>query len=134
METHANAIQTMIDNNYINVLGGGLTEFFNEYNKYPLSHFILIMLLSLIAFSILSFANPIIAGFLIIFECLFYFAVACGLFIDDLFWGIKAISPKFLSNFQFFQLQLPQVGESMIVPVVAPLASVIFTYFRYSSL
>ena len=54
METHANAIQTMIDNNYINVLGGGLTEFFNEYNKYPLSHFILIMLLSLIAFSIKS--------------------------------------------------------------------------------
>ena len=129
METHANAIQTMIDNNYIKVLGDGLTEFFNEYNKYPLSHFILITLLSLIAFFILSFANPIIAGFLIVLECLIYFAIACGLFIGDLLWGLKAISPKFLSQFQFFQLQLPQIGESIIIPVVAPLASVIFTYF-----
>ncbi|MEC9475278.1 MAG: CHASE2 domain-containing protein, partial [Candidatus Neomarinimicrobiota bacterium] len=42
METHANAIQTMIDDNYINVLGGGLTEFFNEYNQYPFSHLMLI--------------------------------------------------------------------------------------------
>ena len=129
METHANAIQTMIDNNYINVLGGGLTEFFNEYNKYPFSHFILIALLGLIAFFILSFANPIIAGFLIVFECLLYFAIACGLFISDLFWGIKVVSPKFLSNLQFFQLQLPEVGESMIIPVVGPLTSVINTYF-----
>ena len=129
METHANAIQTMIDNNYIKVLGGGLTEFFNEYNKYPFSHFILITLLSLIAFFILSFANPIIAGFLIVLECLIYFVIACGLFIGDLLWGLKAISPKFLSQFQFFQLQLPQIGESIIIPVVAPLASVIFTYF-----
>ena len=129
METHANAIQTMIDSNYIKVLGGGLTEFFNEYNRYPYSHFILIALLSLIAFSILSFANPVIAGFLIIFECLIYFAFACGLFIGDLLWGIKAISPKFLSDFQFFQLGLPQIGESIIIPVVAPLASVVVTYF-----
>ena len=129
METHANAIQTMIDSNYIKVLGGGLTEFFNEYNRYPYSHFILISLLSLIAFSILSFANPVIAGFLIIFECLIYFAFACGLFIGDLLWGIKAISPKFLSDFQFFQLGLPQIGESIIIPVVAPLASVVVTYF-----
>ena len=129
METHANAIQTMIDGNYIKVLGGGLTEFFNEYNRYPYSHFILIALLSLIAFSILSFANPVIAGFLIIFECLIYFAFACGLFIGDLLWGIKAISPKFLSDFQFFQLGLPQIGESTIIPVIAPLASVVVTYF-----
>ena len=49
METHANAIQTMIDDNYINVMGGGLTEFFNEFNKYPLSHLLLIALLSFIA-------------------------------------------------------------------------------------
>ena len=28
-----------------------------------------------------------------------------------------------------YQLQLPQIGESIIIPVVAPLASVIVTYF-----
>ena len=129
METHANAIQTMIDGNYINVLGGGLTEFFNEYNKYPFSHLMLIGLLSLIALAILSFVNPVAAGFLIILECLVYFAVACGLFIGDIFWGIKAILPNFMISSLSLQHQLPQIGESFIIPIVAPLASVVVTYF-----
>ena len=129
METHANAIQTMIDENYINVLGGGLTEFFNEYNKYPFSHLMLIGLLSLIALAILTFVNPVAAGFLIILECLVYFAVACGLFVGDIFWGIKAILPNFMISSLSLQRQLPQIGESFIIPIVAPLASVVVTYF-----
>ena len=129
METHANAIQTMIDDNYINVLGGGLTEFFNEYNQYPFSHLMLIMLLSLIALAILSFVNPVVAGFLIILECLVYFAVACGLFAGDIFWGIKTILPNFMISNLSLHYQLPQIGESYIIPIVAPLSSVIVTYF-----
>ncbi len=129
METHANAIQTMIDDNYINVLGGGLTEFFNEYNQYPFSHLMLIMLLSLIALAILSFVNPIVAGFLIILECLVYFAVACGLFAGDIFWGIKTILPNFMISNLSLHYQLPQIGESYIIPIVAPLSSVMVTYF-----
>ena len=129
METHANAIQTMIDDNYINVLGGGLTEFFNEYNQYPFSHLMLITLLSLIALAILSFVNPVAAGFLIILECLVYFAVACGLFAGDIFWGIKTILPNFMISNLSLHYQLPQIGESYIIPIVAPLSSVIVTYF-----
>ncbi|MEC9006643.1 MAG: adenylate/guanylate cyclase domain-containing protein [Candidatus Neomarinimicrobiota bacterium] len=129
METHANAIQTMIDDNYINVLGGGLTEFFNEYNQYPFSHLMLITLLSLIALAILSFVNPVVAGFLIILECLVYFAVACGLFAGDIFWGIKTILPNFMISNLSLHYQLPQIGESYIIPIVAPLSSVIATYF-----
>ena len=129
METHANAIQTMIDDNYINVLGGGLTEFFNEYNQYPFSHLMLITLLSLIALAILSFVNPVVAGFLIILECLVYFAVACGLFAGDIFWGIKTILPNFMISNLSLHYQLPQIGESYIIPIVAPLSSVIVTYF-----
>ena len=129
METHANAIQTMIDDNYINVLGGGLTEFFNEYNQYPFSHLMLITLLSLIALAILSFVNPVVAGFLIILECLVYFAVACGLFAGDIFWGIKTILPNFMISNLSLHYQLPQIGESYIIPIVAPLSSVMVTYF-----
>ena len=129
METHANAIQTMIDDNYINVLGGGLTEFFNEYNQYPFSHLMLITLLSLIALAILSFVNPVVAGFLIILECLVYFAVACGLFAGDIFWGIKTILPNFINSNLSLHYQLPQIGESYIIPIVAPLSSVMVTYF-----
>ena len=129
METHANAIQTMIDDNYINVLGGGLTEFINEYNQYPFSHLMLIALLSLIALLILSFVNPVAAGFLIILECFVYFSVACGVFAGDIFWGIKAILPNFMFSSLSLHYQLPQIGESYIIPIVAPLSSVVVTYF-----
>ncbi len=122
METHANAIQTMIDDNYINVMGGGLTEFFNEFNKYPLSHLLLIALLSFIALMILQFVNPVIAGFLIIFVCTIYFAIGCGLFVGDIFWGIKSFAPS------IFKINLPKVGESYIIPIVPPLVSVGVTY------
>ena len=122
METHANAIQTMIDDNYINVMGGGLTEFFNEFNKYPLSHLLLIALLSFIALMILQFVNPVIAGFLIIFVCMIYFAIGCGLFVGDIFWGIKSFAPS------IFKINLPKVGESYIIPIVPPLVSVGVTY------
>ena len=122
METHANAIQTMIDDNYINVMGGGLTEFLNEFNKYPLSHLLLIALLSLIALMILQFVNPVIAGFLIIFVCTIYFAIGCGLFVGDIFWGIKSFAPS------IFKINLPKVGESYIIPIVPPLVSVGVTY------
>ena len=122
METHANAIQTMIDDNYINVMGGGLTEFFNEFNKYPLSHLLLIALLSFIALMILQFVNPVVAGFLIIFVCTIYFAIGCGLFVGDIFWGIKSFAPS------IFKINLPKVGESYIIPIVPPLVSVGVTY------
>ena len=87
METHGNAIQTLLDNNYVNVLGGQLTELIYGY---PFSHTLLITLLSLIAFFILSYLNPVSAGILIILEGIIYFAVACGLFVDDMFWFIKS--------------------------------------------
>ena len=89
----------------------------------------LIALLSLIALLILSFVNPVAAGFLIILECLVYFAIACGMFVGDIFWGIKAILPDFINSNQSIQSQLPQIGDSYIIPIVAPLSSVAITYF-----
>ena len=70
METHGNAIQTLLDNNYIQVLGGQLTELIYGY---PLSHTLLIALLSVVAFLILSFLflNFVISPFSwhIVFNC-----------------------------------------------------------------
>ena len=76
METHGNAIQTLLDDNYINVAGGQLTDYFNQnqsYNKFPLNHILFIASLSLIAFTLLSFLNPITAGLLIILEAIIYY-------------------------------------------------------------
>ena len=41
METHGNAIQTLLDENYISVSGGQLTDYFNQnqaYNIFPVSY------------------------------------------------------------------------------------------------
>ena len=131
METHGNAIQTLLDNNYVNVLGGQLTELIYGY---PFSHTLLITLLSLIAFFILSYLNPVSAGILIILEGIIYFAVACGLFVDDMFWFIKSnlisILPEstVLNNPKLFSTMLPGIGESYIIPIVAPIVSLVVTY------
>lgn len=131
METHGNAIQTLIDNNYIQVLGGQLTELIYGF---PISHALMIGLMSLIAFLILSYLNPVTAGILIILEGIIYFAVACGLFVDDLFWFIKhnlsQILPKatVLNNPDIFNTGLPEIGDSFVIPIVAPLVGLLVTY------
>jgi hypothetical protein len=88
METHANAIQTIIHANYLNVFGSRLTKLLYDFQW---SHFLLILLLSLIAFLILDMVNPIIAGGLIILQIIIYYGVVCGLFVDDLSWFFKKI-------------------------------------------
>ena len=131
METHGNAIQTLLDSNYIEVLGGQLTELIYGY---PISHSLLIALLSLIAFMILSYFNPIVAGILIILEGIIYFAIACGLFVDDLFWPIKSVLGSILPNStiannpELFNSPLPEIGESLVIPIVAPIVSLAITY------
>ena len=131
METHANAIQTLLDENYVNVMGGQLTELIYGY---PLSHTILIAFLSLIAFFILSYLNPVTAGILIILEGFIYYAIVCGVFVNDLFWFIKStlasIFPEKLmsNNPNLFNTSLPDIGESYVIPLVAPLAGLLVTY------
>ncbi|HIA85058.1 MAG TPA: CHASE2 domain-containing protein, partial [Candidatus Marinimicrobia bacterium] len=137
METHGNAIQTLLDNNYIEVLGGQLTELIYDYPyslRTLLSHSLLIALMSFIAFLILSFLNPVYAGILIIAEGIIYFAVACGLFVDDLFWFVKNTLASILpvstvaENPQLFQSSLPKIGKSYIIPIVGPIISLVVTY------
>ena len=131
METHGNAIQTLMDNNYIQVLGGQLTELIYGY---PLSHTLLIALLSVVAFLILSFFNPVIAGILIILEGIIYFGIACGLFVDDLFWMIKSSMASIFPNAtvadypEYFATALPGIGQSLVIPIVAPIVSLVVTY------
>ncbi|NOZ73943.1 MAG: adenylate/guanylate cyclase domain-containing protein [FCB group bacterium] len=131
METHANAIQTILDRNWIRVFGGRVTDLFYEY---PMSHSYLIALLSVIALLLLLLANPIIAGILIIFEGTTYFAIVAGAFTQDYFWLPKvlfsAILPNsFVSNHpDWFVPHLPGVGESLVLPLVAPIAGMILTY------
>jgi len=132
METHANAIQTLLHHNFINVLGG----VFTDYSTWgiPIEHMAIISLLSIIAFLLLVNVNPIVAGVLIIIEAILYFAIACGLFVDDLFWMFRKLA-SFLAtdnfifnNFEYFHSDLPLPGRSWVIPIVAPIAGMVVTY------
>lgn len=132
LETHANAIQTLIHKNFINVLGGYFTEYYIW--GIPWEHIALISFLSVIAFLLLSMGNPVIAGVLIIFEGLIYFAIVCGLFVDDLWWAFRKLASFFVtdnyifSHFDFFHSDLPLPDKSWIIPLIVPLAGIIVTY------
>ncbi|RMF10446.1 MAG: adenylate/guanylate cyclase domain-containing protein [Candidatus Neomarinimicrobiota bacterium] len=131
METHANAIQTMLDQNWIRVFGGRVTDLFYEY---PMSHSYLIALLAFIALLLLLLANPIIAGILILLEGLTYFAIVAGVFTQDLLWFPKMILSRILpksfvaAHHAALTAHLPGPGESLVLPLVAPLAGMILTY------
>lgn len=132
METHANAIQTILHNNYLNILGGRLTSMLGDY--YPLSHTALIALLCLIAYGVLALLNPVVAGVMIVIEAIIYFAVVSGLFTADLLWMLKAILRDILpdsfvgAHLDWFKSPLPRSGESYVLPLVAPLVGILFTY------
>jgi len=131
METHANAIQTIIHANYLNVFGSRLTKLLYDFQW---SHFLLILLLSLIAFLILDMVNPIVAGGLIILQIIIYYGVVCGLFVDDLSWFLKDIMASVLpknfvkENYSWFSINLPAIQSGLVVPMVAPIMGVLVTY------
>ena len=136
METHANAIQTMIHGNFIKVFAGKTTRYFAENSRYPFKMVLLIMGLCLLAYSLLtSFdLHPINAGALIFAEALIYYSYSMGVFTNDLLWIFKSTIVKVLPDFIYdkyyntLQINLPDVGESYVMPIVAPIAGLILTF------
>lgn len=136
METHANAIQTILHENYIDVFGNKNTRFMVERDPYPLEHFFLIFGLCTIAYILLTKIelHPIIAGIVIFSEGLIYYAFANGAFANDYWWMAKSIIGSILPEslhtkyYDSLQVALPGPGESYMMPVVAPIAGLIFTY------
>ena len=137
METHVNAIQTILHNNYINVIGEQTTRIFADRRLYPAAYFFLILILCLGAFFIINVItiNPIIGGFLVIFECILYWAFSCGMFSGDIFWFLKYLISSILPNglydifYSSLIVKLPLPGNSYILPIIAPIFGVLLTYF-----
>jgi len=136
METHANAIQTLLHNNYIKVFGGKTTRYLAEGASYPLVNFILIFTLCAVAYLLLTKLDlhPIIAGLIIFSEGLLYYAFAMGMFANDYWWfwksSIASILPSSLYEvfYEHLQVTLPYPGQSYIMPIIAPLAGLTLTY------
>ena len=118
VEFHGNAIQTLLDQNFINVYGGEVG--WSEQSRLP--HILLITALSLIAYALISFLNPLLAGIFIILELLVFVSLAIGAFTADPLWLAKLL----MGNWS--KINVPGFGQSTIVPVVAPIFGVFATY------
>lgn len=136
LETHANAIQTILHENYIQSFGGRITEVRSDIysNRAVLYHMGLVAGLSILTFLFITFFNPVLAGGLMIVEGLLYFGIIFGLFSGDIFWGLKSIFAKFftenifLTYPQIFSGSLPLPGQSIMFPLIVPLAGIFLTY------
>ena len=121
----------MIHDNYLNVIGSRFTNLLFDPQW---SHVFIILILALIAFFLLDTVNPIVAGVLVIIEIVFYYALVCGLFVDDLTWFIKSTMKSVFpdtfvkSNYSWFSTDLPAIQSSLVVPMVAPIAGILVTY------
>ena len=136
METHANAIQTILHENYLSVFGGRVTRLLVDGRFYPLAHFLIISILCIIAYIIFRKldVHPIFAGCIIIFEIILYVGVALGLFANDIWWIFKTalinIFPNSFNEYFYDSLlvSLPEPGSTYVMPIVAPLAGIFLTY------
>jgi len=136
METHANAIQTILHENYIKVFGGKTTRYMVEGAPYPMVNFLLIFCLCTLAYILLTKIelHPVVSGIIIFSEGLVYYAFAMGMFANDNWWfwksTVASLLPGGLHEKYYDQLQvvLPGPGESYMMPIVAPLAGLVFTY------
>lgn len=130
VEIHANAIQTILDNNFIRVFGSNL-----ELNKDSiLSHTLLIVGLALLAIILLSILSPLPGGLTIIVEMLIFMSIAIGAFIDDSFWMVKYLFQIILPDSlleklgNILTINVPGMGQSVLVPLIAPMVVIILTY------
>jgi len=129
METIASAIQTVLDDNYITIYGGNL----NLTKSSFLYHFLLISGLSLIVMILFSFKNFYITALGITIEIFGFISVAIGSFTNDFFWLFKSaiylLPNNVLDNMgSWILIGSPNLGESLMIPVVAPLAGIALTY------
>ena len=136
METHANAIQTILHENYLYVFGGRVTRLLSDGRLYPVVHFLVISLLCIIAYFIFRKLDihPVLAGAVIILEIVAYVGLALGLFANDVWWMLKTmiatILPDSIHNFFYDSLlvSLPAPGKTHVMPIIAPLAGIFLTY------
>jgi len=129
IETIANAIQTILDKNYISIYGGNLDLTKSSFWY----HFLLIGSLSIIVMILFSFQNFYVTAVGIAIEILVFISFSIGSFTNDFLWLIKRaiglLPMNILDNMgTWIIIDSPGIGESTMVPVVAPLAGIALTY------
>ena len=122
VELHANAIQQIIDEDYFKlpIKSLKLTDLNFMYQ------FAILLCLTLIG-SFVSNRKTLLNSILLTLLCVVaWFSFSVGVFVNDHFWIPKSILNLFLSsNLKFNTLN---IGDSILIPVFYPLASIILTF------
>jgi len=117
-EYHANATQTLLDQNFIRVIGDTI-EFTSDS---ALTQILLIIVAAGIAYLLIVFLDPLWGGILIALEGLLLFIISLGLFTTDYLWFFKWVSGNADS------ILVPASGETVFLPIMAPLVVMALTY------
>lgn len=117
-EYHSNAIQTVLDQNFVRVWGNTI-EFTSDS---VWAHLFLIIFCAALAYLIISFFDPLWGGVLIFLEAIILFSISVTMFTTDTWWIFKWISGNAES------IIVPPPGETMFVPIIAPLFVMALTY------
>ncbi len=130
VEFHANAVQAVLDRNFIRVAGGTI-----ELTRMSLiTNLIIIVILALITFLLILRLSPVLGGGIVLAQILIFMDVSLGFFTADFFWLPKLagalLLPRALveSLAEWFLIGTPEIGGSLYVPVVAGIASIALTY------
>ena len=117
-EYHANATQTILDENFVNVLGKTI-EFTSDS---ALTHILLIIVCALVAYLVIAFLDPLWGAVLIGLEATILFSISVAMFTTDNWWFFKWISGNSES------ILVPAPGETLFIPIIAPLVVMAMTY------
>ena len=120
LELHANAMQQMIDDNYIKISGT-----YNENHNFILSS-ILIFILTVITLFISNLKSSINSLLIILLSIIIWISFSIGSFLCDYLWMFKIFTNIFLENPILFNYSLD--ATSKLIPVFYPIASILLTY------
>ena len=118
VEIHANVIQQLLDNNNIQnpISFLGLDS---DINDKIISIFI-ILCISFLIFFIMIYFNPITSLILTFLISGMWFNVSVGSFLNDYLWILK-----YIIN---FKINMPDISQSIVLPIVYPVSSAILSY------
>ena len=122
VEMHANAIQQIIDGDFISVPTSSL-----KLSDKPIFYqFFVLIFLIIFSLYISNRKSLFISISLTLISIIIWFSFSMGAFINDQLWLLKSISNLFLSS--KIQFNFLDINESVLIPVFYPIASIIITF------
>ena len=122
VEVHANAIQQLIDSDFIHVPSSTLSLSKNSF-LYHIIMILVFVIITLLLSNIRVFILSILSTIILLIS---WFSLSIGAFLCDQLWLFKYFINLFLAN--QYSYNAPVIGQSIMLPVVLPIGSILITY------